>query len=1069
MLKKTNKKFTAPTDSLTLHRTNERIMPQNSGSRYLVKISGFLLVWIFSLHFQGICQSLTYAGWAKTHHGGNFSYHSPQPDVRQSMLIRSISSIDYIEWESEPLPASFSSPEVSFIWMFGIDATPDSHKFTLYLNDVALLSFSNPLQSEKTPWVVKGEKGSILQFNTSILDKYNDPMGYAILKVPVSLVQPGKAQRFKISGENAGSRSWYMTFETSVKEEIKIEQRNALIHGKNQALVPVTIQLVNLGKPAKLKVDIPGSTFHSFDLTSGFNAFEVRVPAVQNDTIIKASIRKNNESPTTIPLHLFPVKPFTIYLAQHAHTDIGYTRPQTEILPEHLRFIDFALDYCDQTDAYPEEARFRWTCETSWPVENYLNFRPEKQVERLLKRIQEGRIEVTGLYLNMSDLYDEDLLKATLTPISVFKKLGIPVRTAMQDDVNGVAWCLPQMLKKEGVNYLIMGQNDHRAQKPFDIPTLFWWESPGGERILTFRGEHYMHGNFLGILTPEISSFEKSLFYYLKNLQANGYPWDELGLQFSGYLTDNSPPSTIACDLVKQWNEKYIYPKLRLSTAGEFMASMEKSHGKDLPAIRAAWPDWWMDGFGSTAIETAYARKAMCDLKVNQNLITLAGFTDQTLPLPMMKLRDDIRNDLIFFAEHTFTAAESISEPLAENTIVQWGQKAAYIWDAVKKNSLLREAAMGYLQPGNDSLKSPVLQVFNTLDFERRGLCRLYVDHQILPANSGFQLLDEQQKPIPVQAISSRDDGTYWNFETTLPANSQKRFTVISSKPVSSSGSVNTFSGKLENQYYSLVFDTLKGGVISLYDKEAGLELLDLKSEHLLGQLIYERLGKNRNQLELRRLDDFTRQFLTNVRFSAIRPGPIWESVVMTGEMPECAEKGSITLEFRLYHNRKLIEIACAMKKLAVTDPEGVYFAFPFELDKGVTVCDVSGGEMKAGIEQIEGSSTDWTSVQDYVAVYNDKIQVVVTSPEIPLYQFGAINLGKFQKKYTPASTKIYSWVLNNYWITNFLASQSGELKWSYQLSSSTDLSADFRKKFGQSQRIPLPGRMILPAGSTKK
>ena len=59
------------------------------------------------------------------------------------------------------------------------------------------------------------------------------------------------------------------------------------------------------------------------------------------------------------------VRPTTIYLVQHTHTDIGYTRPQAEILGEHLRYIDFALEYCALTDDYPDEAKFRWTCEAA--------------------------------------------------------------------------------------------------------------------------------------------------------------------------------------------------------------------------------------------------------------------------------------------------------------------------------------------------------------------------------------------------------------------------------------------------------------------------------------------------------------------------------------------------------------------------------------------------------------------------------------------------------------------------------------------------------------------------------
>ena len=47
---------------------------------------------------------------------------------------------------------------------------------------------------------------------------------------------------------------------------------------------------------------------------------------------------------------------WTVYLVQHTHTDIGYTKPQTEILSEHLRYIDYAIDYCELTRDYPDDA-----------------------------------------------------------------------------------------------------------------------------------------------------------------------------------------------------------------------------------------------------------------------------------------------------------------------------------------------------------------------------------------------------------------------------------------------------------------------------------------------------------------------------------------------------------------------------------------------------------------------------------------------------------------------------------------------------------------------------------------
>jgi hypothetical protein len=185
-----------------------------------------------------------------------------------------------------------------------------------------------------------------------------------------------------------------------------------------------------------------------------------------------------------------------VYLVQHTHTDIGYTRAQTEILREHLRYIDYALDFCDLTDNYPDDAKFRWTCEISWAVREYLKRRPPEQIERLKRRVAEGRIELTGMFLNMSEIADESSLAASLQPLREMQSVfGNSVRSAMQNDVNGAAWCLPDYFSSVGVRYLIMGINKTRSILPFERPTPFWWESPSGKRLLAFRADHYMTGN----------------------------------------------------------------------------------------------------------------------------------------------------------------------------------------------------------------------------------------------------------------------------------------------------------------------------------------------------------------------------------------------------------------------------------------------------------------------------------------------------------------------------------------------------------------------------------------------
>src|SRR5215470_17629330 len=70
--------------------------------------------------------------------------------------------------------------------------------------------------------------------------------------------------------------------------------------------------------------------------------------------------------------------PFTIYVMQSAHTDIGYTHPQEQIALMYLEHYDRVLELCRKTADAPEPQRFKWVCETFWQARHYLSHRPER-------------------------------------------------------------------------------------------------------------------------------------------------------------------------------------------------------------------------------------------------------------------------------------------------------------------------------------------------------------------------------------------------------------------------------------------------------------------------------------------------------------------------------------------------------------------------------------------------------------------------------------------------------------------------------------------------------------------
>ena len=169
-------------------------------------------------------------------------------------------------------------------------------------------------------------------------------------------------------------------------------------------------------------------------------------------------------------------------------------------------------------------------------------------------------------------------------------------------------------------------------------------------------------------------------------------------------------------------------------------------------------------------------------------------------------------------------------------------------------------------------------------------------------------------------------------------------------------------------------------------------------------------------------------------------------------------------VEFRIYNVEKKIEVLYRLRKKSVINPEAVYVSFPYQIENGKIFLDVPGGNIEAGVDQIKGSSNDWYTVQNFATARNSHSQVVMCRQEIPLMQFGAINTGRYQAGAVSQSTNMYSWPMNNYWVTNFNADQVGEMQWSYFINSSEDSSLEYATKFAWSNRIPFLTR-VLPAG----
>ena len=449
-----------------------------------------------------------------------------------------------------------------------------------------------------------------------------------------------------------------------------------------------------------------------------------------------------------------------------------------------------------------------------------------------------------------------------------------------------------------------------------------------------------------GIHTGDMARLEDGVFGYIRNLKRTGYPFPVIAVQYSGYLTDNSPPSMRECDLIRAWNERYAWPKLRSATAHEFLGRIDSQYGDKLPVYRAAYPDWWTDGFGSAARETAASRKTQSDLVAIEAMLSMAQMEGTGQSGGTHEELRRIHENLLFYDEHTFGAAESIWNPGCENSQVQWAEKGSYVWEALKSTQLLYEDAIGRLQGTLYRSTHPTLTFFNPLGWERSELATVYIDFELIPADREFRIVDAAGKALRVQPIRSRREGRYYAiWAEGIPAMGYKTFEIVlGDGKAAAPRRTELRDNSLENDFYRIVFDPASGTIASLYDKELGREMVDPDSEWKLGAFIYESLNGDRHQMERKVFDNYRRSSLSDVHCPGVTSGDIYQSVRFTGKAEGCDEKFGVQVEVRLYNDVKRVELGYDFIRNPETDPSAIYVAMPWLLENAKLTFDVPGG-----------------------------------------------------------------------------------------------------------------------------
>jgi hypothetical protein len=728
--------------------------------------------------------------------------------------------------------------------------------------------------------------------------------------------------------------------------------------------------------------------------------------------------------------------PFTLHVIHHSHTDIGYTDTQQRIERLHVDFIRQALGILENRPG------FKWTCETFWAVERFLELASADEREAFDTAVRSGSIGLSASYLNFSELIGDEVLRAVTSRAARYgASIQADVRCAMTADINGYGWGYAQALFDAGTRNLFSCVHTHHGLYPLGrVQIPFWWESETGARLLVWSGEHYHFGNELGLAPGAVSSYltkdecdadmifhdpwgvaEVRIPRYVHELKERGYPYGFAPVMVSGLRNDNAPPSAAILDQIDRWNRAHgTEIRVEMATLEAFFDRLRNEPG-EIPVHSGDWPDWWSDGPASFPAAVRIFRQAQRDYTYLLRLRERYGDREAL---------EEIERDLALFAEHTFSHSDAMSTP--------WYPMVHAI-DAGKLGHAAR--AMAAVERRTDRLLDGLgasalrcgmplrYKVINPLPDPVEGVAHLQVGHfefSELSLDKGFAVED---LPCELEQVPRGAD-------ICIPLRlepGEERLLEI------------TAGGEHPGEERPWPLETdhvrIEAGGIWL-DKATRRHLVGSDHPHHAFQPVYDRtpvpdrsqICAVRGAMVLNRKGEGVQPVAGKLRSPGTwRSGEVYATARLEYELPGT---GFFEVELKAHTHASRVDVNVRMHKLSVWEPENLYLALPFA---GETLwLDKAGARIRPRVDQIPGTLTDYYSIQEGLARTDAEFGIALATPDQHLIQLGSLAPGErllFGDPRLDADPgHLYAWLMTNYWETNFGADLGGFHEFRYSV-----------------------------------
>jgi len=841
-------------------------------------------------------------------------------------------------------------------------------------------------------------------------------------------------------------------------QKVKLEQINPTIFfrksgaGLEQA-VDIKISSDSPLKNVVLKAGYENQTFSREikELKPGLQNIRLYFPDIRDRVKINFNLVCSGKKIDEKIVEWRPQRHWQIYLVHGSHHDLGYTGLPDRILEEHKGYIEDILKYCEQTDDWPEESKFHYVFESGWSVMYFLEHSSEEHRNKLIHYLQNGQLELAALFANeITDICGfEELNRLVYPSFEIKRKYNVPVLTAELNDIPGINWGLVSVLAGSGIKYLVAGIQDYfswgeQVPVPWDEELVmkrncagaFYWEGPDKNKVLFWYGG----GSIDNVWLWDMHQGEEALNEYLLQEQKNGYQYDMILTKILGGLRDNSLPDIRHSEIVKAFNEKWEYPKIKFTTNTVFFKDFEKKAGAGLKILKG---DFTQTDYN---IITLNAPRETGINRINHDLLASAE-TYSSIASSITGYsyaRDQIAEAyerMILYDEHTW-GMQYPSGPAQEATE---SQKKNHAYQAAALTQDLLVKSLNKIADKVDLENEGIhIVVFNPLSFRRTDVVEVQAypnvpvgkpfykeqrqmdDGHVYFVNRSGEASDRKQvliptsfleKPFQIRDVSSGkiiDHQLRVIDDPLLPvpyASSRFALSQVSQKSQSSLNYKNNqaidlvfvaedvppmgykvyhlIPAKNENETSSSLI--VNGNVIEnkfykvQYNHDKGITGIFEKQQNRELVNANEKFSMGQILIKPVQSPDFTSPELFEV--SVKDNGPVFTSLYLKRKSVNCPV---INQEVTIFHQVKKIDFATRIIKDPVPFYE-IYLGFPFSVDSPRFRIESVNFVFEPIVDQLPGTTTDYYSIQHGLSVFNDQTTISWSSIEAPVVKISEL------------------------------------------------------------------------------